>query len=259
MPTATALDPLETLGVPREAMPRHVAFIMDGNGRWAQQRGLPRIEGHRHASETVREVVTQCARLGLECVTLYSFSLENWKRPRDEVDGLMELYAQYLASERQLIQDNDIRCVQVGRREGLPPGVLRELDLTGELSRNNRGMVLALALNYGSRTEIVDAVRSIAARVARGELSPGEIGEETLSGALYTAGLPDPDLVVRTAGEMRISNFLLWQISYAELHVTPVLWPDFRAAHLHEALRNFGRRERRFGDIGAARPAAQQP
>lgn len=254
--TATPLDPLTTLGVPREAMPRHVAFIMDGNGRWAQRRGLPRIEGHRHASETVREVVTHSARLGLDCITLFSFSMENWKRPREEVNGLMALYAQYLASERKLIMDNGIRVLQIGRRDGLPPSVLEELDTTQRLSQNNRGMKLCLALNYGGRVEIVDAVRRIAERVERGELAPAEISEDTFSQSLYTAGLPDPDLVVRTAGEMRISNFLLWQISYAELHVTPVLWPDFRIPDLEEALRAYGRRERRFGDVRAARDPA---
>ncbi len=249
MPTQPPLDPQAVLGVAREALPQHIAVIMDGNGRWAQQRGLSRIEGHRHAASAVRETVTQCARLGIRCLTLYSFSLENWKRPRYEVDGLMALYAEYLAAERREIMDNDIRVVQVGRREGLPPEVLRELDLTQDLSRPNKGLCLCLALNYGSRAEIVDAVRSLAQRVKAGQLEPGAIDEAAISGALYTAGIPDPDLVIRTAGEMRVSNFLLWQISYAELYVTPVLWPDFRAEHLYDALRNYAARERRFGDV----------
>jgi undecaprenyl diphosphate synthase len=249
MPTKPRLDPRAVLGLDPTALPRHIAIIMDGNGRWAQARGLPRIEGHRRAEAAVRAVVTHCARLGIECLTLYSFSLENWKRPQLEVDGLMALYAQYLASERPEIMDNDIRVVQVGRRAGLPAGVLKELDLTEELSRNNRGMVLALALNYGSRTEIADAVRTLAGQVAAGALRPDDITEAHISGALYTAGLPDPDLVVRTAGEMRVSNFLLWQISYAELHVTPTLWPDFREAHLEAALREFAGRTRRFGAV----------
>ena len=251
MPTKPPLDPVQVLGLPREALPRHIAIIMDGNGRWACQRKLPRIEGHRHAAEAVREVVTQCARLGISCLTLYSFSLENWKRPRDEVNGLMALYAQYLASERQEIMDNDVRVVQIGRRAGLPPSVLRELDTTIGLSQANKGLTLCLALNYSARAEITDAVRTLAERVQRGELPPADIGEETITAALYTAGLPDPDLVVRPAGEMRISNFLLWQISYAELYVTPVLWPDFRAQDLYDAIQAYVRRERRFGDVGA--------
>jgi undecaprenyl diphosphate synthase len=254
MPTQPPLDPRVVLGLEPAALPRHIAIIMDGNGRWAQARNLPRIEGHRHAATAVREVVTHCARLGIQCLTLYSFSLENWKRPRLEVDGLMALYAQYLASERQEIMDNDIRVVQVGRREGLPTGVLQELDLTEELSRSNRGMVLALALNYGSRAEITDAVRTIARDVAAGRVRPEELTEEHISGALYTCGLPDPDLVIRTAGEMRVSNFLLWQISYAELYVTPVLWPEFRTEQLDGAIREFAGRVRRFGAVVGAPP-----
>lgn len=249
MPTQPPLDPQLLLGIPPEALPRHVAIIMDGNGRWARQRGLPRIEGHRNSSVAVRETVTQCARLGVRCLTLYSFSLENWKRPSDEVAGLMALYAHYLEQERTTIVENDIRCMQIGKREGLPDEVLRELDKTLAASRDNQGMTLCLALNYGSRPEIVDAVRSLATRVKRGELSPEQITEQSISDSLYTAGLPDPDLLIRTAGEMRISNFLLWQISYAELFVTPVLWPDFRAPHLYEALTSFAHRERRFGDV----------
>jgi undecaprenyl diphosphate synthase len=256
MPTMTALDPREVLGIPREQLPRHIAIIMDGNGRWARQRGLSRIEGHRSASRAVRDTVTHCARLGIECLTLYSFSLENWKRPRDEVNGLMALYAEYLARERQEIMDNDIRVVQVGRRVGLPAPVLHELDQTGNLSRHNRGLTLCLALNYGSRAEIVDAVREIADRVRRDRLDPAQISEETISASLYTAGLPDPDLVIRTAGEMRLSNFLLWQISYAELYVTPVLWPDFGVGNLNAAIRSYAGRERRFGDVTSAGPGA---
>lgn len=256
MPTQPPLDPQTALGLPRESLPRHIAIIMDGNGRWAQQRGLPRIEGHRHGSEAVREIVTQCARLGIGHLTLYSFSVENWRRPPDEVEGLMALYAEYLAQERSTIMDNDIRMLQLGRRAGLPDAVLKELDLTAGASAGNSGMTLCLALNYGSRTEIVDAVRRLAERVRRGELAPGEISEEQISAALYTAGLPDPDLLIRTGGEMRVSNFLLWQISYAELHVTPVLWPGFRKEHLYEAIRGFTGRERRYGGVPGARPAS---
>jgi undecaprenyl diphosphate synthase len=255
MPTMSPLDPLEVLGLPRQALPRHVAIIMDGNGRWAEARGLPRLEGHRCGSEAVRGIVTQCARLGLECVTLYSFSVDNWKRPPDEVAGLMALYAQYLAAERQEIMDNDIRMVQIGRRDDLPDDVLRELDLTIEMSSKNQGMTLCLAINYGARTEIVDAVRRLAQKVARHELKAEQIDEDLISASLYTAGLRDPDLLIRTGGEMRVSNFLLWQLSYTELHVTPVLWPDFRKEHLHDAIRSFAERERRFGGVRPVHPA----
>ena len=251
MPTKPALDPLDILGVPHETMPRHIAIIMDGNGRWAQQRGKIRIEGHRHAATAVRDVVTQCARLGIDCLTLYSFSLENWKRPRDEVAGLMSLYAQYLSSERQEIMDNNIRVIQLGRRAGLPDHVLAELDETSGLSSHNSGMTLCLALNYGSRAEIVDGVRELAERVKRGTLQPSDISEETIAQSLYTAGLPDPDLVIRTAGEMRISNFLLWQISYSELYVTDVLWPEFGIDQLHEAILSYVKRVRRYGAVSA--------
>jgi undecaprenyl diphosphate synthase len=252
MPTMPPLDPLEVLGVPRARLPRHIAIIMDGNGRWARDRGLSRLEGHRHGSQAVREIVTQCARLGVECLTLYSFSVDNWKRPPEEVAGLMALYSQYLADERQEIMDNDIRLVQLGRRADLPEQVLQELDQTMGLSAKNTGMTLCVALNYGARSEIVDAVRTLARRVAAGQLDPDEIDERLVSESLYTADLPDPDLLIRTGGEMRVSNFLLWQISYAELYVTPVLWPDFRPEHLHEAIRSFAARERRFGDVRSA-------
>jgi undecaprenyl diphosphate synthase len=249
MPTATALDPREVLGAPPEALPRHVAIIMDGNGRWATQRGLPRVEGHRAGATAVRDTITHAARLGIECLTLYSFSHENWKRPKDEVDALMALAAYHLVAERPEIMENGIRFRQIGRRSGLPADVQRELSITEEMSRHNRGLTLCLALNYGARAEIIDAVRELARRVHERELLPEAIDENLFSSFLQTAGLPDPDLVVRTAGEMRLSNFLLWQISYAELYVTPVLWPDFRAADLCEALRSFVRRERRYGDV----------
>ncbi|MCG3126585.1 MAG: Ditrans,polycis-undecaprenyl-diphosphate synthase ((2E,6E)-farnesyl-diphosphate specific) [Phycisphaerae bacterium] len=256
MPTMASLDPRVVLELEPSQLPRHVAIIMDGNGRWAQQRGLPRIEGHRHGAKAVRDVVTHAARLGLECLTLYSFSLENWKRPRLEVDGLMALYAQYLADERREIMDNNIRLVQLGRRQGLPDSVLRELDLTIGASAANTGLTLCLALNYGARAEITDAVQAIARRVRAGELAPEQIDEALFSNTLGTAGLPDPDLLIRTADEMRLSNFLLWQISYAEIFVTSTLWPDFRAEHLNQAIRVFAKRERRFGDVTPAAPSS---
>ncbi len=249
MPTHEKLNPQTELGISPDRLPRHVAIIMDGNGRWAKSRGLERVKGHEAGAENVREIVTHSARLGFECLTLYSFSTENWNRPIDEIAHLMKLYVKYLIKERDEIMENDIRLLQIGRREGLPDEVLHELDETAALSQNNKGMKLCLALNYSSRVEIIDAVRAIAKRVADGELKPGDINEQTLSQSLYTAGLPDPDLLIRTAGEMRVSNFLLWQISYAELHVTDVLWPDFRKEHLNTALRDYAKRHRRFGAL----------
>lgn len=248
------LDPQQELGLDREHLPRHVAIIMDGNGRWANLRGEPRIFGHIQGAANVREIVTHCARLGLNALTLYSFSTENWKRPKEEVDALMELYVEYLSKERQAVMENNVRLIQVGRREGLPDPVLHELDLTQEASRNNTGLRLCLAINYGSRLEIVDAVREIARRVETGQLTPDQISEATIDAQLYTAGIPDPDLLIRTAGEMRVSNFLLWQISYAEIFVTDVLWPDFRKEHINEAIRNYATRQRRFGAVPSDLP-----
>jgi len=249
MATTTALDPQQVLGLPRSALPRHIAIIMDGNGRWAAQRGLERIEGHRAGAKSVREVVTHCGRLGIGCLTLYSFSVENWKRPKEEVEALMTLCAYHLVAERQEIMENNVRLRQIGHRDELPEDVRRELETTERLSRDNTGLTVCLALNYGARTEMVDAVRRLARRVQDGELAVDDVDEGAISAALDTAGLPDPDLVVRTAGEMRLSNFLLWQISYAELYVTPVLWPEFRAEHLYDAIRTYARRERRYGDV----------
>ncbi len=243
------LDPEVALGINRDRLPRHIAIIMDGNGRWARERGLPRIRGHEAGARVVRDIVTRCARLELEALTLYSFSSENWKRPKDEIDFLMELYAHYLVAERDDILENNIRFMQIGRREGLPGAVLHELDVTTELSSRNTGLRLCLALNYGSRTEIVDAVRDIAHAVLGGTLRPADITEEAISDALYTSGLPDPDLLIRTAGEFRISNFLLWQVSYAELYVDSVCWPDFTVDRLHQAILEFARRDRRFGGL----------
>ena len=237
------------LGLPREATPRHIAVIMDGNGRWARRQGKPRMFGHEQGARAVRAIVTECARLELEVLTLYSFSVENWKRPAEEVEFLMTLYVQYLVAERAEMMDNNIRFVQIGRREGLPGPVLDELDRTTAETAGNTGLTLAVAINYGSRAEITDAVRAIAAKVKAGQLQPEAITEDTISSHLYTAGLPDPDLLIRTASEMRVSNYLLWQISYAELYVSDVCWPDFGVAHLHEAIRDYARRTRRFGAV----------
>ncbi len=237
-----------------ERIPRHIAIIMDGNGRWAVRRGMERMRGHQQGASTVRDIVTTCADLrkrhgGPDFLTLYSFSMENWKRPPEEVSFLMRMYIEYLRQERATMMENNIRFHQIGRRSDLPRPVLEEMSITLEETRRNTGLNLVLALNYGSRAEIVDAVRAIAAKVKSGELSEDAIDESTLAEHLYTAGMPDPDLLIRTAGEMRISNYLLWQISYAELYVSDVLWPDFNAAELHNAIRAFAARNRRFGAL----------
>ena len=240
--------------VPPERFPRHIAIIMDGNGRWAVRRGLPRVRGHQEGAKAVRTVVTECARLrkehgGPDYLTLYSFSLENWKRPHDEVSFLMQMYIDYLRQERPTMMENNIRFQQLGRLDHLPDAVLDEVNVALDETRHNTGLTLSLALNYGSRAEITDAVRAIAEQVKGGDLDPRDVNEETISSHLYTAGMPDPDLLVRTAGEMRISNYLLWQISYAEFHVSPVLWPDFAVGDLYKAIEDFASRNRRFGAL----------
>lgn len=239
----------DILSVPVEKRPRHIAVIMDGNGRWAQRQGLPRIEGHRRGVASVRRTVEECARLGIEQLTLFCLSSENWKRPQPELDFLMRLLEQYMIEERATIMQQNIRAGVIGRREGIPEDVLREMDKTLQMSRNNTGLHLCLAINYGARSELVDAVRSIATRVQAGELEPNEVTEQTLATHLYTAGMPDPDLLIRTAGEMRLSNFLLWQISYAELWVTEACWPEFDEPQLHQAICDFAARDRRFGGL----------
>ena len=222
---------------------------MDGNGRWAKQRNLPRVEGHRHGAESVRAVVRTAGEAGIKYLTLYAFSVENWSRPKEEVDTLMKYLARYLKSEAAELQKNNVRLEVIGQIYRLPQPVQDQLAKTiAALSRNN-GLTLVLALSYGARTEIVEAVRSIATKAAQGRLDPAEINEQTISQHLYTKNIPDPDLLIRTSGEMRISNFLLWQISYAELVVTPTLWPDFRRKELFDALEEFTRRHRRFGGL----------
>ncbi len=243
-------DPLARLPeVHPDRIPRHIAIIMDGNGRWAEERGFPRIFGHQNGAASVRTVMEECRLLGVEVITLYSFSLENWKRPAQEVEALMHLYERYLEGEREALADRNLRFRQIGRRDGLPQAVI---DASVELERataNNTGPMLCLAVNYGSRAEIVDAAQSLARRVASGEIDPDQIDEASIDRSLGTAGLPDPDLLIRTAGEMRVSNFLLWQISYAELVVTDTLWPDFGVESLHDAIRAFAARDRRFGGL----------
>ena len=232
-----------------ERRPRHIAIIMDGNGRWARRRNQPRVAGHRAGAKSVREIVIACGRLGLEALTLYSFSIENWKRPTEEIGALMGLYVEYLRKEKQEMLDNNIRFLQIGRRKGLPKEVLEGMDEVIDATAHCSGLKLVLALNYGSRTEITDAMRDIACKVRDGQLTPEQITEQTISDHLYTAGLPDPDLLIRTAGELRVSNYMLWQISYAELYVTDTFWPDFEVTHLHDAIRDFAGRNRRFGAL----------
>ncbi|MEW6072738.1 MAG: polyprenyl diphosphate synthase [Planctomycetota bacterium] len=229
--------------------PEHIAIIMDGNGRWARQRGLRRVLGHREGIASVREITTECARMGVKSLTLYAFSVENWKRPRAEVRYLMDLLRRFLAAERNILQENDVRLMGIGRLADLPADARAELTRTEELTAGNRGMLLRLALSYGGRTELADAVRAIAAAVCAGRLDPAEIGEETLRRFLYDPSTPDPDLLIRTAGEMRLSNFLLWQVSYSELFVSPVCWPDFRRPQLLDALREYAQRVRKYGGL----------
>ncbi len=240
--------------VPDERIPRHIAVIMDGNGRWAVRRGRERVRGHQEGARPVRDVVSECARVrkhrgGPDFHTLYSFSLENWKRPVTEVSFLMQMYIDYLRAERATMMENNIRFRQIGRLENLPDPVLEEVNVALEQTRDNTGLTLVLALNYGSRAEITDAVRAIAEKVERGEMRAADVDERAISDHLYTCGWPDPDLLVRTAGEMRVSNYLLWQISYAELVVSDVLWPDFGVKDLHAAIRAFASRNRRFGAL----------
>lgn len=246
---AYTVDQIQALGLNPERLPRHLAIIMDGNGRWAQQRGLPRIEGHRNGVHSVRAIVEECSRLGVEQLTLYCFSSENWKRPKLELTLLMKLLKRYLVEERKRIQEQGLRFKVIGRVNELDSAIQREISLTESVASSNTGMMLCLAVNYGSRMEITDAVRDIAERIAAGEISPSEIDEQTVTDHLQTAGMPDPDLVIRTAREMRISNYLLWQISYAELFISDSFWPDFREPELHQALLNFAGRDRRFGGL----------
>lgn len=229
------------------AVPRHVAVIMDGNGRWAVQRGLPRVAGHEEGAESVREIVRACGELGVEALTLYSFSTENWGRPEDEVEALMALLARYLEGESDELMRTSVRLRGIGELNRLPGAVRMLLDEVSALTAGNNGLQLTLALSYGSRAEMVDAVRRIASEVRDGRLDAEAIDERVIGERLYTAGIPDPDLLIRTSGEMRLSNFLLWQVAYAEIYVTDVPWPDFRRAELQKALAAYAARERRFG------------
>jgi len=237
------------LSVPAGRLPRHIAIIMDGNGRWAERQNLPRIEGHRRGVASVRRTVEECARLDIQQLTLYCLSSENWKRPQHELDFLMHLLEQYMIEERNTIMQQNIVVRIIGRRDGIPARVLSEMDKTMKLSAGNNGTLLCLAINYGGRAEMVDAVQRIAKKVRDHELEVDGITEKTLTDHLDTAGMPDPDLLIRTAGELRISNFLLWQISYAELWVTDLCWPEFEILDLQQAIREFVARDRRFGGL----------
>ncbi|MGR3317189.1 MAG: isoprenyl transferase [Candidatus Anammoxibacter sp.] len=230
-------------------LPNHIAIIMDGNGRWAKKKGLLRINGHKAGIESVREITRECARKYVGQLTLYAFSAENWKRPKTEINFLMRMLKRFLIQERPEIAENNIRLTAIGKTNELPKYVQDALAVSIEESKNNTGMNLCLALNYGGRREIVDAAREIAIAVRDGAIEPDAIDEDMFKRHLYTRGTEDPDLLIRTGGEMRISNFLLWEISYAELYVTPVCWPDFRKAELEEALDDFAKRERRFGGL----------
>ena len=254
--TAEEAQLLERLDLSR--LPRHVAVIMDGNGRWAQKRHLPRIAGHRSGTQSARTTIETCARLKIEALTLYAFSVENWRRPKTEIDFLMQLLREYLKKEMPLLQKNEIRMRFLGRIEELPAAVQNDVHEAMEKTAGNQGMVLCVALNYGGRAEIVDAMNAILDE--HNENGPSSrITEEQLARHLYTEGLPDPDLLIRTSGEMRVSNFLLWQIAYAEIFVTDTLWPDFNRARLLEALAEFQKRERRYGGIREGEPATEKP
>jgi len=232
-------------------LPRHVALIMDGNGRWATQRGLPRTEGHRQGLEALRKVIRHAGNIGIDVITIYSFSSENWSRPETEVSFLMGLLRRFVQRDLSELHEANVRIRVIGGRSDLEPGILKLLEEAEDLTRDNSGLNLVVAFNYGSRAEIAHAARHLAERVAAGELLPEDVTEAAISGALDTAGLPDPDLIIRTSGEMRLSNFLLWQAAYSEFYFCDLLWPDFDEAAFDAALDCFGARERRYGGLSA--------
>ncbi len=235
------------LGLDPHKMPRHIAIIMDGNRRWAKTQGWNAIRGHTIGAQTTRDIIQDCADLDIEALTLYTFSTENWKRGRGEIAALMRLIARNLKDELPVLQRNNIRVRHIGRREGLPEHLLNQIDESVGETRHNTGMTLCLAINYGGRAELTDAFRLLAKQVQNGTLQPEAIDETLIEATLYTQGLPEPDLMIRTGGDLRVSNFLPWQIAYAELWVTPTLWPDFSTTNLHGAIAEFQTRERRFG------------
>jgi undecaprenyl diphosphate synthase len=230
-------------------LPRHIAIIMDGNGRWAKKRGLPRVAGHREGVRSVREIVEACGELDIQVLTLYTFSTENWRRPKDEVNALMRLLIQTLRKEIQELMKNNVRLMAIGQLDTLPDAARKEFLEGIEITKSNTGLILNLALSYGSREEIVSAIRSIARDVSQRKLDTADIDATLMDARLYTAGLPDPDLLIRTSGEYRISNFLLWQIAYSELYISDIFWPDFRRKELYAAIEDYQRRERRFGKV----------
>jgi undecaprenyl diphosphate synthase len=230
------------------AIPQHIAVIMDGNGRWARQRGLPRIAGHRAGTENIRAIVSEAEKIGVRYLTLYAFSTENWNRPSLEVQGLMQILSDFIDRETRNLHEQQVRLRHLGRLEGLSPLLVRKVNYAVELTRENTGLTLAIAFNYGGRADIVDAVR----RIVEAGISADQVTDAVLGQHLTTAGMPDPDMVIRTSGERRLSNFLIWQAAYSEYWFTPVFWPDFRPEHLHQAIGEYGRRERRFGGLGEA-------
>lgn len=240
---------LPDLEVPQERRPEHIAIIMDGNGRWAQRQDRPRAEGHQQGAKVVRKISEECARLGIGQLTLYCLSSENWKRPQDELDFLMQMLQVYLIQERDTLMENNLRLEIIGRRDRIPVEVQEEMDKTIELTSTNTGCCLCLAINYGARGEIVDAIKQISSKVKDGQLELEGIDEDCVTQHLYTAGMSDPALLIRTAGEMRISNYLLWQISYTEIWVTEKTWPEFNEADIQQAIRDFAARDRRFGGL----------
>jgi len=239
--TQTLTRPLQPLAT----VPRHVAIIMDGNGRWAARRGLPRLAGHRAGTENIRRIIEGCVELGVQILTLYAFSTENWQRPNDEVSGLMEILGQVIDRETEDLHANGVRLRHIGRLDGLPPHLQERVRYAAELTRHNTRLTVNVAVNYGGRAEIVEAAR----RLIREGVDPDQLDEELFGSYLYTGGLPDPDVIIRTAGEMRLSNFLLWQAAYAEYWCAPIYWPDFTKEDLMQALGEFSRRERRFGNV----------
>lgn len=228
-------------------IPRHIAIIMDGNGRWAKQRNQPTREGHKAGAESIRRAVDSAIELGVEYITLYAFSVDNWKRPKDEVDALMDLMRDFLKREERDIAKKDIRLIVIGRSSGLPKDIVERIDKLMNSTKNNAKLKLVIALNYGARSEIVDGVKKIVQDVKENKISAEDINEESFNNYLYTRDIPDPDLFIRTSGEMRLSNFLLWQLSYTELWVTPVLWPDFNKEHMVQAIDEYNTRQRRYG------------
>lgn len=235
--------------IKKKKLPEHIAIIMDGNGRWARKRGLIRVRGHEEGVNSVREITTECAKKHIGQLTLYAFSYENWKRSKSEVNFLMRMLKKFLVTERKTIEENNIILKTIGRTDSLPEDVKKELTISMNESKGNTGMILCLALNYGGRTEIIDATKGLAEDVKKGILEIKDINDDVFKSYMYTSGMSDPDLLIRTGGEMRVSNFLLWEVSYAELWFTSVYWPEFKKKHLDQALNDYAKRERRFGGL----------